>query len=301
MHRASSLGHETDSTTRDGPGAVTGRPAPRLAVFSDLDGTLLDEHYRHDAADPILERLRTAGIPLILTSSKTLAEMTRLRAELAPGMPVIFENGCGIATPTADGGEAVERFGPDYASLRRTLAALTRDCAVDFRGFGDMSDEEVAERTGLDTESARLARAREASEPGVIGGGEAAVQRLRAALEDVGLRLVRGGRFHHVMPRADKADAMRTVAGRLRAAHPDLPLVTIAAGDSENDADMLAAADHAVVVRRADGSWLDLAPRDHVLRSEAIGPAGWAECLGGLLDRFEADQRAARTAGETAG
>lgn len=262
----------------------------RLVVFSDLDGTLLDEHYRHDAADATLARLRAAAVPLVLTSSKTLAEMVRLRDALAPGMPVIFENGCGIAMPDAASGEdRIERFGPTYADLCATIRAVRSETAVAFRGFHDMSETEVAERTGLAAADAGRARAREASEPGVFEGTDAQLERFRRALADHDLRLVRGGRFLHVMPETDKADAVRRVAASLRAAAPGTTLLTIVAGDSENDADMLRAADRAVVVRRSDGSWLDLERREHVLRSDAIGPAGWAECLERLLDELLTD------------
>lgn len=273
----------------------TGRPertpgpsgqTPRLVVFSDLDGTLLDERYRHDAADATLARLRAARVPLVLTSSKTRAEMVRIRAELAPGQPVIFENGCGIATPGADGEDEIERFGPDYAALRTTIAAVRTETGADFRGFGDMSEDEVAERTGLPRDDARRARAREASEPGVFTGSDEDLETFRRALAAHALRLVRGGRFLHVMPRTDKADAVRRVAARLRAAEPDAPWLTIVAGDSDNDADMLRAADRAVVIRRRDGSWLELGRDAQVLRSEAVGPAGWAECIGRLLDEL---------------
>jgi mannosyl-3-phosphoglycerate phosphatase len=274
------------------------RPPAQLVVFSDLDGTLLDEHYRHDAADTALARLHAAGIPLVLTSSKTRAEMLGIRATLAPGQPIIFENGCGIATPATDAGdEAVERFGPDYGALRAVIAEVRAQTGARFRGFGDMSDEEVAERTGLPIEDARLARAREASEPGVFDGGDEDLETFRAALAARDLRLVRGGRFLHVMPPTDKADAVRRVAERLRDAHPSTHLVTIVAGDSENDADMLRAADRAVVVRRADGSWLELDRAQDVLRSTAIGPAGWAECVDRLLDEFLPDSRQAGRTG----
>jgi hypothetical protein len=48
-------------------------------VFSDLDGTLLDhETYSFDAARPGLDALKSRGIPLILASSKTRAEMQDL-------------------------------------------------------------------------------------------------------------------------------------------------------------------------------------------------------------------------------
>ncbi|MCE8458362.1 HAD-IIB family hydrolase, partial [Rhodovulum sulfidophilum] len=58
-------------------------PRPALLIFTDLDGTLLDhETYSHAEAAPALTALRAAGVPVILASSKTAAEIAPLRAEL---------------------------------------------------------------------------------------------------------------------------------------------------------------------------------------------------------------------------
>ena len=47
----------------------------RWLVFTDLDGTLLDEDYGWAAARPAVEALQAASIPIILNSSKTVMEM----------------------------------------------------------------------------------------------------------------------------------------------------------------------------------------------------------------------------------
>ena len=44
----------------------------RWLVFTDLDGTLLDEDYGWAAARPAVEALQAASIPIILNSSKTV-------------------------------------------------------------------------------------------------------------------------------------------------------------------------------------------------------------------------------------
>ena len=70
--------------------------APSLLVFTDLDGTLLDDAYRFLGAEAALARLAEQRIPLVLATSKTRAELTALAAQL-PGVPgLIFENGAGI-------------------------------------------------------------------------------------------------------------------------------------------------------------------------------------------------------------
>ena len=58
--------------------------APKLLIFTDLDGTLLDhESYDWSPAAPALARARAAGVPVIPATSKTRAELAPLMAALA--------------------------------------------------------------------------------------------------------------------------------------------------------------------------------------------------------------------------
>lgn len=262
-------------------------------IFTDLDGTLLDERYSFDAAREALAAIRERGIPLILTSSKTLAEMRLLRRAMDLIHPIIFENGAGVALPenyfrddptiTSSTPLLVEHFGPTYDEIRATLERLRAEHRFPFRGFGDMNAKEIAALTGLDEMAAQRARQRHGSEPGIWEGSEAIRRDFIAELAKAGLRAVSGGRFLHIMPRVDKAEAMRELVGRFSVAHPDIRYRVIAAGDSPNDADMLQSADLAVVIRRADSSWMPLKRRDGIIKSPEPGPAGWQTCIQTLL------------------
>lgn len=266
-------------------------------IFTDLDGTLLDDGYRFDAASEALAGIRARGIPLILTSSKTLAEMRLLRRAMDLIHPIIFENGAGVALPegyfrndpgiTSSTPLQVEHFGPTYSEIRSTLERLRSRHRFPFRGFGDMTAKEVAALTGLDELAAQRARQRQGSEPGVWEGSEAIRRDFIAELTRAGLRAVSGGRFLHIMPKIDKAEAMRELVGRFTAAHPDIRYRVIAAGDSPNDADMLQLADVAVVIRRPDASWMPLKRREGVIKSPEPGPAGWQHCIQKLLEEEE--------------
>jgi mannosyl-3-phosphoglycerate phosphatase len=56
---------------------------PKLVIFTDLDGTLLDRNtYSFEPALPALHLIRQKDIPLILTSSKTRAEIEFCQAQL---------------------------------------------------------------------------------------------------------------------------------------------------------------------------------------------------------------------------
>jgi len=246
--------------------------APTLLVFTDLDGTLLDDAYRFTGAEAALARLAEQRIPLVLATSKTRAELKPLSAQL-PGVPgLIFENGAGITCPGPSGPQTT-LFGPGYAALLAILESLG-SAAAPFEGFASLGAARVEGLTGLAPRAVTQAMAREASEPGLFHGDEKALARFRAALAPHGLRAVHGGRFLHVMPKRDKVDGLRTLAALLA---PEAP--TLALGDGENDRAMLEAATFAVVMPRKDGTRLALKRTEGVTIAPAPGPEGWGPAV----------------------
>ena len=124
-------------------------------VFTDLDGTLLDHHtYDYSAALPALQRLKALSFPIIPVSSKTLAELRVLVAELDLQAPLIAENGSVISLPGEPQPRIIE---PSYADIRHWLSELRVESGYQFTGFGDMTVQEVVAATGLSEPSARLA------------------------------------------------------------------------------------------------------------------------------------------------
>ncbi|MCK7545747.1 HAD-IIB family hydrolase [Marinobacter bryozoorum] len=263
---------------------------PALILFSDLDGTLLDhDTYDWSPAQAALEQLAVLEIPLVLTSSKTRAEMEALRRAMGNHHPFIVENGAATVIPKdyfETGPEQVTCLGAGRDDI---LAHLQRLRAQGFRfaGFADMTDEEVATHTGLDLEGASKARDRIATEPLLWQGPEADLAAFRLALEAAGLQLLAGGRFLHVMGRFDKADAMAQLARRYRTRWPGRNWRTVALGDSPNDQAMLAGADLAVVMAGPGASRITLPTGQRVMRSRQPGPVGWNECVLDILERDE--------------
>jgi mannosyl-3-phosphoglycerate phosphatase len=72
----------------------------RTIVFSDLDGTLLDENYSFEVAQPVIARLKALKVPIVLCSSKTRMEIEYFRTKMEINDPFISENGAAIFVPT---------------------------------------------------------------------------------------------------------------------------------------------------------------------------------------------------------
>jgi mannosyl-3-phosphoglycerate phosphatase len=247
-------------------------------IVTDLDGTLLDHaSYSHAAADATLARLRAAGIPVALASSKTAAEIAPLRAELGfAHVPAICENGGGLVPP----GEAALPDGGDHARLQAALAALPAPLRAPFRGFSDMSAAEIAEATGLPPEAATRARARAFTEPGLWAGTEQQRAAFTEALAARGVTAREGGRFLTLGFGHTKAERMHQIAREMGCDR------ILALGDAPNDVEMLETADRAAIVanpHRAPLPALAGEAEGRILRTDLPGPAGWSQAVERIL------------------
>lgn len=258
-----------------------------LVVFTDLDGTLLDhDSYDWSPASPALSQLREHRFPLILNSSKTAPEIERLRTELGNDDPYIVENGAAVVVPP-NYFEPAEREVKTFGASRDRVLAVLAECRAEgfrFRGFADMTVDDVVACTGLAPESAGQAMDRLATEPLLWEDSEAALAVFRQRLAERDLQLRRGGRFFHAMGGFDKADGLRWLMRRYRQLCMT-ELRSVALGDSPNDWQMLAAADIAVVIRSACP--VSELPGQHpsTIYSSHCGPTGWNECVLSILDQ----------------
>lgn len=265
-----------------------------MLIFTDLDGTLLDhDTYEWKNAKPALALCRKHRIPVILASSKTRAEMNFLRLELGLAAPFISENGGGIFFPAQSGlqpppdAHLVEglwkwSLGTPYPELVAALHDIRDELRWTIRGFSDMSEEEIAELTGLDPERAGLAAMREYDEPFVISEQEAGERkRVMEAAGKRGLQVTEGGRFYHLHGSSDKGEALDKIARWFRASCG--PVKTVALGDSPNDFSMLKRADYPVLVK-SSRDYPELLKKIPSLKTtEERGPAGWNAAVSALV------------------
>jgi glycerate 2-kinase len=261
----------------------------KTVIFTDLDGTLLDaESYSHIAALPALSLIAQRSIPLVLSSSKTRAEMEAFCKRLHNNHPFISENGGGIFIPPGyfaipfnaeeASGYQLIRLGWPYAVIRKQFSLLREQYQAKVRGFGDMSVAEVAALTGLSVDGAALAKDRDFDEPFVFEN-EPDDYFLRA-IEACGLRWTQG-RIFHIMGNHDKGRAVHILLSLYQRQFGSI--ASIGLGDGYNDLPMLEAVDTPVLIKRKGGGFDARIMLPRLLKTRLPGPAGWNETMLQLL------------------
>ncbi|MBI4525391.1 MAG: HAD-IIB family hydrolase [Deltaproteobacteria bacterium] len=264
-----------------------------LVVFTDLDGTLLDEKtYSYKASQPAIEKLKRLAVPVILCSSKTYAEMLPLWKELALKAPFIVENGGAIYSPVGyfpfalpgfktRGSFNVLELGVDVRLLRQALAEAAERSHAAVRPFSAMSIEEVSALTDLTKDQARLALKRKYDEPFVLEQGDQ--EMLFRSLTDQGLTVTQGGRFFHLIGRHEKGKAVKILLDLYR--RKDSGVISVGLGDSGNDLPLLLQVDRPVLVKKSNGSYDPQVLRRMpcIEQTSAIGPVGWREAIDEIL------------------
>ncbi|MBJ7550451.1 HAD-IIB family hydrolase [Marinomonas ostreistagni] len=264
-----------------------------LLVFTDLDGTLLDHYdYNFSAANDALSSLRTLGIPCVLNTSKTYAELLELRHALRHKDPFIVENGAAIYLPINSrfdpnpewaqcGDFWVKAFGPNRQELIKVAQSMKSQ--FDFIGYHDLTKEQLMEHTGLDFNTAALSMQREFTEPLIWNDSNNALAEFRSLMEKEGIKVQKGGRFVHLMGQdCDKAIAMQWLIECYQSCTSDT-VKSIALGDGENDVEMISKANIPVVVRSPVHAPPEIPNRNDVWITDSYGPKGWSEAINQAL------------------
>ena len=262
-------------------------------VFTDLDGTLLDHaNYTFDDALPALESLQKSRVPVIFNTSKTQSESIALAKRMGLCHPLIVENGGAIVVPAnydfitqqhpTDGwnveGQVIV-LGASIAQIQSVLREAHDALALSgaYQSFSDMTLEELCALTNLDYNAASQAKSRYFSEPIIWHGNDSLLQSFAGYLVEHDLKIIRGGRFHHIIGETDKCTAMVQLSQMYEDSAQTPPrIIKIALGDSQNDQQMLNGADIAVVVKNKSGSGINIS-HANVIRTNNEGPAGWRE------------------------
>ncbi|MDG1215948.1 MAG: HAD-IIB family hydrolase [Luminiphilus sp.] len=271
-----------------------------VVIYTDLDGTLLDHHtYSAEAATATLSKLRGLGIPVIPCTSKTVAETRPIAAQLRLDGPMIVENGAAVWIPKnwnlsrtepsiSEGEMWCHGFGIPRSVIRRQLAILSVEWGNRYQSLCDLSDKQVMSITGLDADSARLAKERQFCETLVWLGTPADRVAFAQQVRELDMRCVQGARFVHVLSSGGKAEAVSWLHRKISTERPGFEdALSISAGDAENDIDMLQLTDLALLVRSPVYEAPALNRAGGLIISDQFGPAGWSEGIETLLNRVK--------------
>ena len=267
-------------------------------IFTDLDDSLLDHNsYQFEPARALLEVLERLGIPVIPTSSKTCAEIVALRKKLANDHPFISENGAASFIPknyfTAPiaGSSLLNGFHclsncPPRKKWLSLLALLQTSYPDKFTYFYTQGSAGIKQLTGLNDKDAELANRRDYSEPVKWLGSKQQEQQFVAAISSHGGVSQQGGRFITVSGDCSKGRSLKLVTQLYQDQYPNKQIITVAIGDSGNDASMLEAADYALLIRSPLHDFPELVRSDKLFKSSLIGPSGWDEGVRQIMQQL---------------
>lgn len=259
-----------------------------LLVVTDLDGTLLDyKTYSFKPALPALNILKKRNIPLIICTSKTRAEIEKIRLQLQNTHPFISENGGGIFIPKGyfsqpfpftkeDSEYLIIELGTPYRKIREAFARIKALFPGEIKGFGDLSAAEVADLCDLSLEEARLAKKREYDEPFLLED-ESALDKIHEIASKLNLRITKGSRFYHLLGKNDKGRSMARLKGIYTIQWGSIKIIGL--GDSQNDLSLLRIADYPILVQKPDGSYDSSIQVDRLILASDRGPEGWNDAL----------------------
>jgi mannosyl-3-phosphoglycerate phosphatase len=187
-----------------------------------------------------LEALAREGLPLVLCSSQTRAELEIRQQELSISQPFISENGSAAFVPNryfdceipgarpVPGYDAIE-FGRPLDEVSRELHRVATALRLEVIAFSQMSVDEVAEDCRLSLLRARLAKLREYQDVVRPVTPQMAVRsQLRKAPRLARLVYVERGRYDHVGRAGNPSAAVAALSRLFRRACGSIITVAIA-------------------------------------------------------------------------
>jgi mannosyl-3-phosphoglycerate phosphatase family protein len=273
-------------------------------IFTDMDGSLLDHYsYSHAAADKLLSSLSYDAIPVIMTTSKTYAELQPLRQSLNNKSPFIVENGAAIFIPkdyfpsppeqcTSIENYWLHELSPPRQQWLDVIDNIRKNYIYEehekeFVQFSHLSNEQISQITGLNIDSAALAAQRQYGEPIQWLGTPKRQKEFIEQLQNNDAQALQGGRFLHVSGHCDKGRALQWLFSQYQKQYPNAEFTSVAIGDSQNDVAMLETADIALLIRSPVHQLPALTRSENVFTSTQYGPEGWSEGVETILDMLK--------------
>ena len=251
-------------------------PGHEIIILSDIDGTIMS-HSDYDTGwfMDTMDILKYHNIVVIPVTSKTLLELEMSQSIFRFQGPRIAENGGVISI--SDHAHDIDCH---HETIIKVLSELPKSLISQMKCLSKLSIQEIQEITNLPYAQAESARTRLASETFTWTGTVDCEKRLILHLREHNLRLVKGGRFYHVIGLRDKAQASKKLIEFMYGKKPNSSFEVWALGDAENDFSLLKLADKRAIIKntKIDQSYL-VKNLKSAYFSKQEAPFGWAESI----------------------
>jgi predicted mannosyl-3-phosphoglycerate phosphatase (HAD superfamily) len=148
---------------------------PRVVIFTAVDRKLLDASLLSDPVFEALAQIERQGVPLVLSTGGTRAQLEMLRREIGHAHPFITEHGGGLFFPDGyfslrlEGAQRAGRyfcvpFGRPYADATAAVAEIAGEAGASVVRYAEMTPREIARNTGESHREAEMSGQLEFSE-----------------------------------------------------------------------------------------------------------------------------------------
>ena len=263
-------------------------------IFSDLDGSFLNEdNFAYGNNVELVRKLLKENNFIVFNSSKTYIEIKEFLDNINIDLPFICENGGGIYA-TKDILPKNHQYRDRFCIVSESeriknntkfnLEEIKKIFSSKIMFLKDLSIEEQIKLSGLDKKSLLSAMNREFTEIVVMNSCENVQKDFVTYLNLRNLNISKGGRFHHISSKFNKGQAMLRLVNEFKKYYSNVEFITIAIGDSNNDLEMLNAADFSCLVKNRSNN--ELAKKincSNLYISKNSAPYAWEEYIENYL------------------
>ncbi len=259
-------------------------------IFTDLDGTLLDNNnYSFGDLESFINKIKDK-VEIIYNTSKTFSEVLYLNRKLKINFPFIVENGSCIFFPKGylENKDINKNFFKYENYFGYRLTNYTSNNFVDFFSnlknkynfsfYSKLEEKKLAKITNLNISEIRRSKKRLFTNPILWEDTEKNLLNFKIdiSLHDKNLKILKGGRFLHILDNYDKGIALKKFIKIINPLNKT-SLTTISLGDSENDISMLNITDYSCVIKSKKKKIF--LKNNKIYYSKNKAPNGWKESL----------------------
>ena len=270
------------------------KPNTKL-IFTDLDGTFLStKNFSYGDNIELVNKITNFGNIVIFNSSKTFIEIKNFLSQNNLKIPFICENGGGIYTPrnffpsgiynSKDAYDVISEFPQISSEIGKLKDLLPDEFLKNIIFFRSLSIEEKMYYSGLSESDLNFAEKRVHTELVIWKSDNILLSRFANFLESIDLTISKGGRFYHISHLHNKLKAMNILVNEFKKYYSNIEYITVAMGDSNNDLEMLNAADFSCLIKNRSNNELEKKINcSNLYISKNFAPYAWEEYIENYL------------------